>query len=140
MAIKLNPYLHFRDSTREAMEFYRKVFGGQLQMRTFKELNASKDPAEDDLIMHASLEGDHGIVVMASDTPVRMEHRPGSNFSMSLSGDADEPLRDYFEELAEGGTVTMPLQTAIWGDTFGMCTDRFGVSWLVNISPGHSGT
>ena len=103
-------------------------------MSTFKEFNASTDPSEDDLVMHAQLEGDHGVVFMGSDTPQRMEYRPGSNFSMSLSGDDGAVLTDWFGKLAEGGTVTMPLNKAPWGDTFGMCVDRFDVNWLVNIS------
>jgi PhnB protein len=134
MSVRLNPYLGFRDNAREAMEFYRSVFGGELTMNTFKELNASADPSEDDLVMHAQLEGEHGVVFMASDTPHRMEYRPGSNFSMSLSGDDEAVLSGWFEKLADGGTVTMPLQKAVWGDTFGMCSDRFGVNWLVNIA------
>ena len=135
MPAGLNPYLSFKDNTREAMEFYRSVFGGKLTMNTFKDLQASQDPNEDELIMHSALEGEHGITFMASDTPKRMEYRPGTNFSMSLSGDDDETLSRYFERLSDGGTVTMPLTKAVWGDTFGMLTDRFGVSWLVNISP-----
>lgn len=139
MATRLNPYLSFRDNTREAMEFYKKVFGGKLDMMTFKESNASQDPSEDDLIMHASLEAPNGIAFMASDTPQRMEYKPGTNFNMSLSGDSDAELRGYFEKLADGGTVTMPLEKAIWGDTFGMCDDRFGIHWLVNISAPSAG-
>lgn len=134
MAVQLNPYLSFRDNAREAMEFYQGVFGGDLTVSTFKEFHASTEPAEDNLVMHAQLEGDHGIVFMASDTPQRMEWKPGSNFSMSLSGDDDAVLSGWFDRLAEGGTVTMPLGTAPWGDTFGMCVDRFGVTWLVNVS------
>jgi PhnB protein len=71
---------------------------------------------------------------MAADTPIKMEYRPGTNFSMSLSGDDEAELREYFEKLAEGGSVTMPLEKAPWGDIFGMCTDRFGISWLVNVA------
>ena len=134
MPVALNPYLSFKDNTSEAMSFYRTVFGGKLTMSTFKELGASQDPSEDDLIMHSVLEGDNGITFMASDTPSRMEYKPGSNFNMSLSGDDETLLRGYFEKLAAGGTITMPLEKAIWGDIFGMCTDRFGVQWLVNIS------
>jgi PhnB protein len=134
MSVRLNPYLGFRDNAREAMEFYRSVFGGELTMSTFKEFNASTDPSEDDLVMHAQLEGEHGVVFMGSDTPQRMEYRPGSNFSMSLSGDDGAVLTSWFGKLADGGTVTMPLNKAPWGDTFGMCVDRFGVNWLVNIS------
>ena len=134
MSAQLNPYLNFRNNTREAMEFYREVFGGTLTVSTFGENNASADPSEDDLVMHSQLDGDNGIVFMASDTPSRMDYRPGSNFSMSLSGDDDALLSRWYDRLADGGTVTMPLAKAPWGDTFGMCVDRFGVSWLVNIS------
>jgi PhnB protein len=63
-----------------------------------------------------------------------MEYKPGTNFSMSLSGDNEAELKDYFEKLSAGGNITMPLEKAIWGDTFGMCTDKFGVPWLVNIA------
>ena len=134
MESKLNPYLNFRDNAREAMEFYRTVFGGKLQSSTFKEFHASQDSSEDNLIMHSVLEADNGISFMASDTPNRMEYRPGTNMSMSLSGDNDAELTGYFEKLSAGGTVTMPLEKAPWGDSFGMCTDKFGVQWLVNIT------
>jgi PhnB protein len=135
MTTKLNPYLNFKNDAREAMEFYKSVFGGKLDLQTFKDFHASQDPSEDDKIMHSVLEADNGITFMASDTPDRMDYKPGNNFNMSLSGDNEAELRSYYEKLAEGGTVTMPLEKAIWGDTFGMCIDKFGVQWLVNISP-----
>jgi PhnB protein len=68
MQSKLNPYINFKDSTREAMEFYHTVFGGKLAMSTFKEFHASQDPSEDNLIMHSQLDADNGITIMASDT------------------------------------------------------------------------
>ena len=134
MQSKLNPYLSFKDNTREAMEFYRTVFGGKLEVSTFKDYHASQDSSEDNLIMHSVLEAENGITFMASDTPNRMEYRPGTNMSMSLSGDNEAELKAYFEKLSAGGMVTMPLEKAIWGDSFGMCTDTFGVQWLVNIA------
>jgi PhnB protein len=115
------------------MEFYRGVFGGELRMMTFKEYQASQDPSEDDKIMHAQLEAE-GIRLMAADTPNSMEYQPGTNFNLSLSGEDEATLRGYFEKLQEGGKVTMPLEKAAWGDTFGMLIDRFGVSWLVNVN------
>jgi PhnB protein len=139
MTAQLNAYLNFRDNAREAMEFYRDVFGGTLTVSTFGENHASSDPSEDDLVMHSQLDGENGIVFMASDTPARMDYRPGSNFSMSLSGDDDPRLSVWYERLADGGTVTMPLEKAPWGDTFGMCVDKFGVNWLINISDGSGG-
>ena len=134
MQSNLNPYLSFRDNAREAMEFYKTVFGGKLEMQTFKEHHASQDPSEDNKIMHAMLTADNGIVFMASDTPNGMEYRTGTNMSMSLSGDNETELRGYYEKLSAGGTIGMPLEKAPWGDMFGMFTDKFGVSWLVNIS------
>jgi PhnB protein len=133
MATMLNPYLNFKDNAREAMQFYQGVFGGKLDMQTFADYHASEDPSEADKIMHAQLQADNGILFMAADTPNSMEYRPGSNFNMSLSGDDEAELRRCFEKLSDGGTVTMPLEQAAWGDTFGMLVDRFGIRWLVNI-------
>jgi PhnB protein len=136
MSVRLNPYLSFRDNAREAMQFYHSVFGGELAISTFAEFHASEDPAEQDKVMHGMLTTDTGMVLMASDTPNQMEYKPGNNFSISLSGEqADEKeLRSYWEKLSADGTVTMPLGPAPWGDTFGMCADKFGVNWLVNIA------
>ncbi len=133
MQTKLNPYLSFKDNARAAMEFYKTVFGGKLTTSTFKEFHASQDPSEDELIMHSVLEADKGVTFMASDTHNRMEYRRGTNYSMSLNGDNETELRTYFEKLSAGGKITMPLEKAPWGDTFGMLTDKFGVPWLVNI-------
>jgi PhnB protein len=140
MQTKLNPYLNFRDSAREAMEFYKSVFGGKLTLSTFNEYNASHDPGESDKIMHAMLEAENGITLMAADTPNNMEYQPGTNFNISLSGDNETELRGYFEKLSAGGTVSMPLEKAPWGDVFGMVVDKFGVPWLVNISSQESAT
>jgi PhnB protein len=134
MPTRLNPYLSFRDDAREAMEFYRSVFGGELNVSTFADFHASDDPSEADKVMHSQLEAPNGMVLMGADTPNRMEYSEGARVSLSLSGDDEAELRGYYDKLSEGGTVTMPLEKAPWGDVFGMCTDRFGVNWLVNIS------
>jgi PhnB protein len=134
MTTRLNPYLSFRDTARQAMEFYRSVFGGELTLSTFGEFQASADPAEQDKIMHSMLITDNGLALMASDTPNTMEYAVGTNYSVSLSGEDDAELRGYWDKLSAGGTVTMPLNQAPWGDAFGMCADKFGVSWLVNIA------
>ena len=134
MAVRLNPYLNFRDNTREVMEFYKAAFGGDLRMTTFKEGGMSQGGADADLIMHAMLEGSNGITLMASDIPPGThDFTVGDNISISLSGDDDSALRGYWQKLSAGGQVTMPLEPAPWGDTFGMFTDKFGVQWLVNI-------
>ena len=134
MQSTLHPYISFKDNAREAMEFYKSVFGGKLVMNTFKEFHASEDPNEADKIMHSMLEAENGITFMAADTPNSMEYRGGSNISMSLSGDNEAELRSYFEKLSDGGMIVMPLEKAPWGDTFGMCTDKFGINWMVNVT------
>ncbi len=134
MTSKLNPYLSFRDNARQAMEFYRSVFGGELTVQTFGE-NGVPDEAEKDKVMHAQLEAPNGFVLMASDTPGNMEYRPGNNVSLSLSGGASDEgdLHGFWDKLSDGATVTIPLEKAPWGDTFGMLTDRFGTRWMVNV-------
>jgi PhnB protein len=138
MPTRLNPYLSFRDNAREAMEFYKSVFGGELNVNTFADFNASQDPSESDKVMHSQLEAPNSILLMGADTPNSMEFQEGSNGSISLSGDDESELRGYYDKLSADGTVMMPLDKASWGDFFGMCMDRFGVRWLVNISSAES--
>jgi PhnB protein len=136
MASHLNPYLSFRDNARAAMEFYKSVFGGELTLMTFGEGGMSDTDATKDLVMHGQLVTPSGYWLMGSDTPPQMEHKPGNTMSVSLSGgsESDAELRGYWTRLSEGGTITVPLATAQWGDAFGMLVDRFGVAWLVNIA------
>jgi PhnB protein len=134
MTLRLNPYLNYKDTAREAMTFYQSILGGELTISTFGDFHASEDPSEQDKVMHAQLETPDGFVLMAADTPNAMEHRPQAGVSVSLSGDDEAKLRGYFEGLSAGGNVVMPFETAPWGDTFGMCVDRFGTSWLVNAA------
>jgi PhnB protein len=134
MAIRLNPYLNFRDNAREAMTFYHSVLGGELTVSTFADFHASEDAAEQDKVMHSQLETPDGLTLMAADTPNAMEFRGQSGVSVSLSGDDESRLRGYWDGLSEGGTIVMPLEKAPWGDTFGMLVDRFGTSWLVNAA------
>ena len=134
MASKLNPYLNFRGSARETMEFYASVFGGELTLNTFAEAGGmGVDESEMEGIMHSQLEAGPDLTLMGADVPKSMDISP--NGSLSLSGDDEAQLSGWWEGLAAGGSVTVPLEKAPWGDTFGMLVDKFGVSWLVNISP-----
>ena len=139
MATRLNPYLSFPGTAREAMEFYRDVFGGELTVNTFGESDAPEGTPEADKIMHAQLETERGFTLMGADTPTGMDHTPGTNISVSLSGDDADELRGYWQKLSDGGTVSVPLEKQMWGDEFGMCVDRFGIGWMVNITQPQSG-
>jgi PhnB protein len=131
MASRLNPYISFDGNAHEAMEYYRTVFGGSLHSNTFGEFGS--DGPDADKIMHAMLETPSGYTLMASDTPSGMQRNPGDTVTISLSGDDEEELRRYWDGLSDGGQVTMPLDKQMWGDIFGMCVDKFGVSWMVDI-------
>ncbi len=135
MTSKLNPYINFKNTAKDAMEFYKAAFGGKLIMSTFKDSGMLKDGPEADNIMHSMLTADNGMLLMASDTPDHMEYKPGTNVSISLSGDNEAELKGYWEKLSAGGTISQPLVKAPWGDQFGMFTDKFGIRWLVNIAP-----
>jgi PhnB protein len=133
MASRLNPYIGFDGTAREAMEFYKEVFGGELTVNTFGEFGSQGAP-DADKIMHSQLETDRGFTLMASDTPSGMVRTSGDNITISLSGEDGGELRGYWEKLSDGGNVTMPMEKQMWGDEFGMCIDRFGIPWMVNIT------
>jgi len=133
VASRLNPYLNFDGTTRAAMEFYHSVFGGELAISTFGEFGAPEG-VDPDGTMHAMLQTPAGFTLMASDGPPGQPVTSGSNFSISLSGDDEAELRGYWDQLAEGGQVVMPLERQMWGDTFGMCVDKFGMPWMINIA------
>jgi PhnB protein len=135
MAI-LNPYLTFDGNARDAIEFYKDVFGGELNVMTFGDMGMTEhegQPIDGNGVMHGQLETTEGFTLMAADNP------PGvtgvtPNGHVSLSGDEGELLHGYFDKLADGGTVDVPLEKAPWGDEFGQVKDKFGVNWMVNIS------
>ncbi len=132
MPSRLNPYLTFNGDAREAVEFYRSVFGGEVKLNTFGEFG-SPDPDLKDKVMHAQLETPQGYTLMASDAPPGMGHSPGDTITVCLSGDSDAGLRETWDRLAAGASVKVPLEKQMWGDEFGQLVDRFGVPWMVNI-------
>ncbi|MFJ5550075.1 VOC family protein [Streptomyces sp. NPDC093225] len=133
MASRLNPYISFSGDARPAMEFYQSVLGGELRVSGYGEFGSEAPPGYEDKVMHGMLETPDGFTLMGADVPPGMEHAPGNNFAVSLSGDDADRLRGYWEGLSAGGTVSVPLEKQMWGDVFGMCTDKFGITWMVNI-------
>ena len=130
----LNPYINFKDNAREAMGFYKDVFGGELTMSTFAEFGSSSGPADANLIMHSQLETPAGFTLMASDTPAHMDFKGAGNISVSLSGTDEAALTGYWNKLSAAASISQPLARAPWGDSFGMLTDRYGIAWMVNIT------
>lgn len=133
MTSRLNPYISFDGAAKDAMEFYRGVFGGELATSTYGE-GGMAEGADGDRLMHAQLETPNGMTLMGADSPPGQPPASGAAITISLSGEDEDELKGYWNGLLEGGTVTMPLEKAPWGDQFGMLTDRFGVGWMVNIA------
>jgi len=133
MQSQLNPYLGFGGNCQEAMEFYKSVFGGKLEMTNYLDGGMSQSADDEKLIMHAMLQADNGITFMASDGRTALTPEAEPAVQLSLSGDNHDELTAYFTKLSVDGTIREPLVQAPWGDTFGMLTDKFGINWMVNI-------
>ena len=132
----LNTYLHFEDNCREAFEFYRSIFGGEFSfIVTFAE-GPEDMPVPDnekDRIMHVSLPIGSA-VLMGSDTTSAFGPPPsvGNNYSISIDADSRDETDRLFASLSQGGVVAMEPQDMFWGAYFGMCTDKFGINWMLS--------
>ncbi|MCG6493728.1 VOC family protein [Kitasatospora sp. A2-31] len=133
MASILNPYIGFNGNAREAMEFYREVFGGELTVNTYGDFGQAEAGGGADRIMHSMLTTTASFTLMGADSPQADQDASGGRISVSVSGEDEGELRGYWEKLSAGGTVMVPMEKQMWGDIFGMCTDRYGITWLVDI-------
>lgn len=131
--ITLNPYLNFMGKGTEAMKFYHSIFGGKLNIQSYGDSGQAKNDAEKDFLMHGALEAD-GITLYASDGNEEHKVTAGNSVHLSLMGDDEAKLTEYFNKLSDGGSVDMPLAKQFWGDTYGQLTDKFGMHWMVNIT------
>ena len=143
----VHPYLNFSGNCEEAFDFYSSVFGGELSdVNRYSEAPpdaASYVPSmesEADKIMHISLPIGEGQVLMGSDRPASMGPTTvGDNIHVSISPDTAGEAKRIFDGLSDGGRVTMPFETVFWGADFGMCTDKYGINWMVNYDPNQPG-
>ncbi len=135
--VSLDVYLYFKGHAKEAMEFYKAVFGGELTVQTYSGMpDMDKDGSKQDWLMHARLEGGD-VKLMASDTDKASP--AAAKVDLALGGTDDTRLREIFGKLSAGGKVNMPLKKESWGDVFGSLTDKYGVNWMVNITTNEPG-
>ncbi len=132
MSVSLVAYLNFPSGqTREAMTYYQSIFGGELNISSFADFGV-EGPA--DGTMHANLTAD-GFTLMASDAmPGAEQSWGGTRVYLSFMGEELDQLTGWFERLAAEGSVGMPLAKQVWGDTFGLLKDKYGLEWMFNIS------
>jgi PhnB protein len=128
-----NTYLNFDGNCREAMEFYSKCLGAELNIMPFSSAPFEAPFEARDRIVHSRLTRGH-FLLMASDTMPGMPYIPGNNFSISIECDSQDETKSLFSALGEAGKITMPLQDTFWGAYFGSCTDKYGVQWMFNCN------
>lgn len=138
MTIRLNPHIGFTGNAAEGMEFYQSVFGGDLQLMRFIDLFPDIEDEEKQKVMHAVLTTENGLVLMGADSPKGMPFTARAGAPIALTGDDEPALRRYWDALRDGGAVTAELEKAPWGDYFGMCVDKYGVEWMIDIGPAAS--
>ena len=132
--MEVEPYLFFEGRCREALEFYKKTLGAELLMSM--KFSESPDPqacaeVPGDSIMHCTIRIGNS-TIMASDG--RSSGKAAfSGFALSVTPATDEQARRMFADLSAGGQVQMPLAKTFFASTFGMCADKFGVSWMVYV-------
>jgi PhnB protein len=135
MTIAVTPHLNFRGQAREALDFYRSVFGGELVVVSYADLGQGDDPATADHVVWGQVTSPHGFRVMAYDVYPHLPFEPGVGaFFVSVRGGDAEELQRYWDGLVEGAAVAVPLGPSEWAPLYGMLTDRFGVTWVLDIA------
>ena len=140
MSITTTVHLNFRGQAREALEFYQSVFGGELVTVTHAQAYGTQDPAEADLISWGQVLSPEGFQVMAFDVPAARPYQPGVDpVWVSVRGQDQDEIRRYWDALVKDATVKMPLAASGWALLYGMVTDQFGVTWVLDVPAPYNG-
>jgi PhnB protein len=130
----VNVYLVFDGNAREAFEFYKSCFGGELFAMKFSDspMPGDKQAAgAGDRMMHIALKNGPA-VLMASDTMPGMPFKAGNNFNVSISCGTNDEVDRYFAAVSKGGKAHMQPQETFWAHRFAACQDKFGINWMFN--------
>jgi PhnB protein len=134
MTIKTTVHLNFRGDARAALGFYHSVFGGDQMLITYADAHAAQNPAEADQIIWGQVASPDGFHVMAYDVPSAMGWNPGEiPFFVSVRGDDADQLTSLWGKLSAGGTIKQPFGPSGFSPLYGMVTDPFGVTWVVDL-------
>lgn len=154
MTIITTTHLNFRGTARQALEFYRSVFGGEVMLATYGDFGMPADVPGADKVVFGQVENADGFRLMAYDIPGAAEDTAATagttsrengttvtdrTFFQSLRADSLDELTGYWEALAGGASIVEPLAASAWSPGFGMLTDRFGVTWVLDVRAGHAG-
>ncbi|MEU0430121.1 VOC family protein [Streptomyces sp. NPDC006290] len=140
MSVTTTTHLNFRGAAREALDFYQTVFGGRAVAVTYKDVGNVQNENEADWVMWGEVVGDNGFHVMAYDVPSQLPWNRGENpFFVSVRGDDADEISALWQKLSDGSTVVRPLEAAQWAPLYGMLTDRFGVTWVMDVTAPYNG-
>ena len=129
---QITPYLMFDGNAREALEFYREVFQGEiLNVQTYGESGYNNSPEAENLLIHAQFKKDD-LFIMASDAFPGNVINKGNNISLALDLKSEEEIKRLYDALRENGKVYMELQDTFWGAKYAKVTDPFGIAWDLN--------
>ncbi|MBL1288688.1 VOC family protein [Streptomyces sp. For3] len=140
MSVTTTTHLNFRGDARPALDHYRSVFGGRVTAVTYKDTGDVRNEGEADWVMWGEVRGDNGFHVMAYDVPSHLPWDQGrSPFFVSVRGDGADEISALWQKLAVGSTVVQPLGPSPWAPLYGMLTDRFGVTWVLDVAAPYNG-
>lgn len=149
MSITTTTHLNFRGDARAALEFYQSVFGGDLTIATYADFGMPKEIPGADGVVFGQVESAGGFRVMAYDIPgdqVSSTDAAGTtrrengttittqSFFVSVRGETLDEIQGYWQSLSAGGSVVEPLAASAWSPGFGMLTDRFGITWILDVA------
>jgi PhnB protein len=135
VTVQTTTHLNFCGDARKALGFYHSVFGGELDVVTYQDMGAVQDPAEADQVVWGQVAAENGFRVMAYDVPsARPWSRGDDPFFVSLRGDTADEVAALWDRLADGSTVVVPLASSPWAPLYGMLTDPFGITWVVDVA------
>lgn len=137
MTITVTPHLNFRDRAREALEFYKSVFGGELTIVSYADMG-NPDPATAERVVWGQVAGENGFRIMAYDVYPHLPWDQGQQpFFVSVRGRDPAELRGYWDRLADGAAIVQPIGASQWAPLYGQLTDRFGVTWVLDVAAEH---
>lgn len=135
MTIQTTPHINLRGNARQALEFYRSVSGGELVAVTYRDAGRAADGPGADQILWGQVRSDAGFHVMVFDVPAAAPWQPGENaWYVSIRGETADEIAGYWATLSRGATVLQALAPSPWSPLYGMLTDAFGVTWVLDVA------
>ena len=135
MTVVTTPHLNFRGNAKSALDFYHSVFGGQLIAVTNEQAYSAEIPEEAQQIKFGQVIGENGFQIMAFDVPSSQSYDQGDkSLYVSVRGDSADEITELWGKLAKGSTILSDLAPSAFSPAYGMLTDAYGVTWVLDVA------